>query len=127
MMSYSRQSSTASYCKPLGLPNNAIMASMLFRRHHNIDKRAVEAKIKAKEEENSKLDSNRGDIPQSIHAFDETSCVSSFSDDTAMLDAWKKPSRDLLDHFHAQRKNQLEMKSQLREQQAKASTALFEA
>lgn len=119
--------SSGSYSKPLGLPNNAIVASMLFRRHHNIDTEEVDAKIKAREQE-YQVDRSRGDIPQSINAnADMYSCVSSFSEDTAaQLDAWRKPTRDLLDHFAQSRRTNFDFKKHLKEQRANA-TALFEA
>lgn len=124
--SVSKQS-TASYGKPLGLPNNAIAASMLFRTHHNVDTRAVEAKIRAKEEENSKIESIRGDVPQSIQAFEDTySSVSSFSEDTARLEAWKKPSRDLVDYFATSRRTDWDARKYVMDQQKKA-TGLCEA
>jgi len=86
--------------KPLGLPNNAIMASMLFQRHHNIDTRVVDEKLKAKEAEYSQFDKKRGDIPASILANEDTfTCVSSFSEDTRLQERWTKPTRDLLQHF----------------------------
>eukprot|EP00934_Nitzschia_sp_Nitz4_P006772 Nitzschia sp. Nitz4//scaffold117_size69655//28549//31365//NITZ4_006024-RA/size69655-processed-gene-0.40-mRNA-1//-1//CDS//3329533651//6762//frame0 len=118
--------STTSYNKPMGLPNNAIMASMLFRRHHNVDTRAVEAKIKAKEEEYTP-EGHRGDIPRAVHAFDDNySVVSSFSEDTTRLDMWKKPTKDLLEHFSRARQTESDFKRQLNERRANA-TALYEA
>ncbi|KAL3935955.1 MAG: hypothetical protein SGBAC_008624 [Bacillariaceae sp.] len=94
-----RSSHAGSVAKPMGLPSNAIMASMLFQRHHTIDTRAVDEKLKTKREESSKLEANRGDVPRAIQAQDDTySCVSSFSEDTS-VGPWKKPTRDLLNHF----------------------------
>ena len=91
--------------KASGLPNNAIVASMLFRTQHNVDTNVVDAKLKAKEDEDKKLANNRGDVPRSIHAVDGVSCVSSFSEDTAALqEQWRKPTRDLLEHFARSRK-----------------------
>lgn len=91
--------SSVSFTKPLGVPNNAIMASMLFRRHYSNDAHVVEEKLKAKEQE-YKPDRSRGDIPRCIQALDGVSCVSSFSEDTAaQIAAWRKPTRDLLEHF----------------------------
>lgn len=120
----SKQSSSGSYEKPQGLPNNAIMASMLFRTHHNVDTHAVEAKIKAQEEENSRIESARGDVPEAIQAFEDTySCVSSFSEDTSV---WKKPSKDLVDYFATSRRTDWNAGKYLREQRKKA-TELFEA
>lgn len=119
-----KQDSVRSPVKPLGLPNNAIMASMLFRTAHNIDTKAVEAKIKAKEEEHSKIQSNRGDVPESVHAYDDTySCVSSFSEDTGMMmeQNWRKRSNNLLDYFATS------SRPPIAPQRAKVSPALFEA
>jgi hypothetical protein len=124
--SVGKQSSTASLGKPLGLPSNAIVASMLFRRHHNVDTKVVEAKIKAKEEEDSKQEIKRGDIPKAIQAYDEYSCVSSFSEDTGIHEKWRKPSKDLLDYFATSRRTDFDAKKYLREQREKA-TVLFEA
>jgi hypothetical protein len=118
--------SSASFTKPLGLPNNAIMASMLFRRHHNIDTQAVEAKLKAKEQE-YRTDRSRGDIPQTVQAVDGISCVSEFSEDTAaQIEAWRKPTRDLLEHFSRSRRTEFDYKKHLKEQRTDA-TELFEA
>ena len=118
--------SESSFVKPLGLPNNAIMASMLFRRHHNIDTDVVDAKLKEHEKAH-KVDRSRGDIPQSVQAIDGVSCISSFSEDTAAkLDMWTKPTRDLLDHFSRSRRTNTDFKSRLREQRAQA-TELYEA
>ena len=73
---------------------------MLFRTAHNIDAHAVEAKIKAKEIENSRVACNRGDIPEAVHAYEDGySMVSSFSDDTAFIEPWRKRSNNLLDYF----------------------------
>lgn len=118
--------SSASFTKPFGLPNNAIMASMLFRRHHNIDTQIVDAKLKAREQE-YKTDRKRGDIPQTVQAVDGYSSVSSFSEDTAaQIDAWRKPTRDLLEHFARSRKVEYDAKKRIEEQRDQA-TALFEA
>mmetsp|Transcript_5232 Transcript_5232/g.14110 ORF Transcript_5232/g.14110 Transcript_5232/m.14110 type:complete len:115 (-) Transcript_5232:514-858(-) len=81
------------------------MASMLFRMNHNVDTKAVEAKLKEKEAEGKTL----GDVPTSINASSEDcfSCVSAFSEETygsTLLDAWKKPSNNLLDHFATMKK-----------------------
>jgi hypothetical protein len=116
-----KQDSVRSPVKPLGLPNNAIMASMLFRTAHNIDSKTVEAKIKAKEEEHSKIQSSRGDFPESVHAYDDTySCVSSFSEDTGMVEQnWRKRSNNLLDYFATSSRPPIAP--------AKISPALFEA
>jgi hypothetical protein len=117
-----KQDSVRSPMKPLGLPNNAIMASMLFRNAHNIDTKAVEAKIKAKDEEHSKIQSSRGDFPESVHAYDDTySCVSSFSEDTGMMEQnWRKRSNNLLDYFATSSRPPIAPP-------AKISPALFEA
>jgi hypothetical protein len=99
-----KESSSGSYAKPTGLPNNAIMASMLFRTRHNIDSDVVDAKLKAKELENYRQSTGRGDVPTSIHADpDAYSCVSSFSEDTNI---WRKRSNDLLEYFSASRNGQ---------------------
>lgn len=117
---------SVSFTKPLGVPNNAIMASMLFRRHHNIDTQIVEETLKAKELEYKK-DKCRGDIPQSIQAMDGVSCVSSFSEDTAaQIAVWRKPTRDLLEHFSRSRKTEHDFKMHIQNQRAQA-TELFEA
>jgi hypothetical protein len=129
--SYGNVSATESYTKPLGLPSNAIMASMLFRTHYNIDQQDVDEKIKAKEEENTKdKKTRRGDIPDSVHAdYDYMTNVSSFSEDApaALHEAWKKPSRDLLDYFTKSRSMQVDTRERLEKQRAKAKAALFEA
>jgi len=127
--SFGNVSASGSYTKPLGLPSNAIMASMLFRTHYNIDQQDVENKIKAKEEEYSKDQKNRrGDIPDNVHAdYDYMSNVSSFSEETTTFhDAWRKPSRDLLDYFSRARTMEVDTKKRLEAQRAKAKT-LFEA
>lgn len=99
---------------------------MLFRRHHNIDTQVVEAKLKAKEQE-YKTDRSRGDIPQSVQAVDGISCVSSFSEDTAaQIEAWRKPTKDLLEHFSRSRRTEFDYKKHLKEQRTDA-TELFEA
>ncbi|KAL3915130.1 MAG: hypothetical protein SGILL_005792 [Bacillariaceae sp.] len=116
--------------KPLGLPSNAIMASMLFRTHYNIDQQDVEKKIKAKEAENSKNKKSRqGDIPDSVSAdCDYMTNVSSFSEETTLLqEAWRKPSRDLLDYFSKARSMPGDTRERLERQRSKAKAALFEA
>lgn len=133
--SLGKVSISASYTKPLALPSNAIMASMLFRTHYDNDKTAVEKKIKAKEEENVRhKSSRRGDIPNSVHAdYDYMTTVSSFSDGTATFqEAWKKPSRDLLDYFSKARTLDMESEKYLQSQQANRinsakGASLFEA
>jgi hypothetical protein len=123
----SKTSSSGSFGKATGLPNNAIVASMLFRTHHNIDTSAVEARIKAREEEENKMNSNRGDFPHAIHAMEAVSCVSSFSEDTgALQEAWRKPTSDLLDYFAASRRTDFDAKKYLK-QQRQNTAALFEA
>jgi hypothetical protein len=127
--SESRRSASGSYTKPLGLPSNAIMASMLFRTHYNIDQQDVENKLKAREEEYSKdQKSRKGDIPDAVTADnDYMSHVSSFSDETMTFqDAWRKPSRDLLDYFSKARTMEVDTKKRFERQQVKAK-ALFEA
>jgi hypothetical protein len=131
----SRRSSIAggSYTKPLALPSNAIMASMLFQKHYNIDQTDVENKLKAKEEEYSKNQKSRnGDIPDSVHAdHDYLTTVSSFSDatPTTFSDAWKKPSRDLLHYFSSARTLDMDSKAYLAKSQTRPTShsALFEA
>jgi hypothetical protein len=106
--------------KPImGLPNNAIAASMLFRTSYNIDKEEVDAKLKAKAEENSSFrrGPRQGNVPHSIAANDTVSVVSSFSDETAMLDPWRKRSQTLLNYIHANNKPSL----------AKPEESLYEA
>jgi hypothetical protein len=116
----------AAIVKPLGIPNNAIMASMLFRRHHDIDAEVVEAKLR-EHEQAYKTDRNRGDIPRSVQALDGFSNVSSFSDDTGVkLDMWLRPTQDLLNHFSRSRRANTDFTSRLREQRVQA-TELFEA
>jgi hypothetical protein len=125
----SRRSASGSYTKPLGLPSNAIMASMLFRTHYNIDQQEVEDKLKKKEEEHSKDQKLRKvDIPEAVHAdYDHMSHVSSFSEETTNFqDAWRKPSRDLLDYFSKARTMEVDTKKRFDLQRAKAK-ALFEA
>ncbi|KAG7337647.1 hypothetical protein IV203_030972 [Nitzschia inconspicua] len=119
-----------SFTKPLGLPSNAIMASMLFRTHYNIDQQDVEEKIKAKEEENSKnKKARRGDIPDAVHAdHDYMTNVSSFSEETSHFqETWRKPSRDLLDYFSHARTMHMDTRERLERQKAKAKAMLFEA
>jgi hypothetical protein len=119
-----------SFTKPLGFPSNAIMASMLFRTHYNIDQQDVEKKIKAKEEENTKnKKARRDDIPDAIHAdYDYMTNVSSFSEETFHFqETWRKPSRDLLDYFSKDRKMRVDTGERLERQRAKAKAALFEA
>lgn len=124
--SVGRSSHGGSNSKPMGLPSNAIMASMLFQRHHKIDTRVVEAKLKARREESSKQDANRGDVPRAIQAQEDTySCISSFSEDTS-VGPWRKPTRDLLDHFTNSHSTEHDAGRFRREQLAKAPT-LFEA
>jgi hypothetical protein len=119
-----------SFTKPLGLPSNAIMASMLFRTHYGVDQQDVEKKIKAKEEENTKYKkARRDDIPDAVHAdYDYMTNISSFSDETCHFqETWRKPSRDLLDYFSKDRKMQVDTGERLERQRAKAKAALFEA
>lgn len=124
--SVSKTSSVGSVAKPMGLPSNAIVASMLFQRHHNVDTRAVEKKLKVKREENSKIEAIRGDVPRAIQAQDDMySCISSFSDDTG-IEPWKKPTRDLLHHFANSRRTEFDTGRYRREQRAQ-TTPLFEA
>ncbi|VEU34538.1 unnamed protein product [Pseudo-nitzschia multistriata] len=106
----SRSSAGAgSYAKPLALPSNAIVASMLFRTHYDIDQNDVEEKINKFEEENSKQREIRhlhGDIPDDVHADTENmTTVSSFSDATSAYfqESWRRPSRDLVNHLSSAR------------------------
>eukprot|EP00980_Cylindrotheca_fusiformis_P014805 scaffold4026_cov117-Cylindrotheca_fusiformis.AAC.40 len=124
--SVGKSSSVGSVAKPSGLPSNAIVASMLFQRHHSVDTRAVEAKLRAKREENTKMEAIRGDVPRAIQAQDDMySCISSFSDDTG-IEPWKKPTRDLLQHFANSRRTEFDTGRYRREQRAQVET-LFEA
>jgi hypothetical protein len=131
--SVGKVSASGSYTKPLALPSNAIMASMLFRAHYDSDKTTVEKKIKAKEEEHVKYQkSRRGDIPDAVLAdHDYMTTISSFSDGTmGFQEAWKKPSRDLLDYFSKARALDMESKRYLQSHQVhnvKNATPLFEA
>ena len=136
--SESRSSVSGSYTKPLALPSNAIMASMLFRTHYDVDKDDVEEKLKAHEEENSRQKESRhrrGKIPDNVAAdHDYMSTVSSFSDGTSayMQETWRKPSRDLLNYFSSARTLDMNYPStkrsqQIRRPQAKQSEGLFEA
>ena len=85
------------------------MASMLFRTHHAMDTSAVDAKLKERELEYSKIKRNLGDVPHAIHADDAISCVSSFSHDTtAVAETWRKPTKDLLAHFSKARQNNMD-------------------
>ena len=71
---------------------------------------------------------DRGDIPQTVVGnVDAVSMVSSFSEDTQLMDIWKKPTSDLLGRFsQARKRTDVDFKARLQEQRAKA-TALFEA
>mmetsp|Transcript_25978 Transcript_25978/g.71275 ORF Transcript_25978/g.71275 Transcript_25978/m.71275 type:complete len:826 (+) Transcript_25978:155-2632(+) len=136
------RSSAGSYTKPLALPSNAIVGSMLFRAHHDIDQHDVEEKLNKFDEENSKEKEVRhlcGDIPDSVHAdTDHMTTVSSFSDATSayLYDSWRKPSRDLVAHlssaraldtmdYHGARRVAVREPSQTEYQQS--SSGLFEA
>jgi hypothetical protein len=99
-------SDTGSYKKPLALPSNAIVASMLFRTHYDINKDDVDEKLKAHAEERKETCNYRSDIPDAVTTdHDYMTTVSSFSDGTSayMHDTWKKPSRDLLNYFSSAR------------------------
>mmetsp|Transcript_21940 Transcript_21940/g.52213 ORF Transcript_21940/g.52213 Transcript_21940/m.52213 type:complete len:894 (+) Transcript_21940:80-2761(+) len=97
--------------KPLGMPSNAIVASMLFQtQQYDIDKNDVQEKIDALERENckhKKIRTSQGGIPDAVHTDDDyMTTVSSFSDGTSAYlqdSAWRKPSRDLLNHFTSAR------------------------
>lgn len=131
--SVGKGSTSGSYAKPLALPSNAIMASMLFRTHYDNDKTTVERKIKAKEEEHVKYQkSRRGDIPDAVLADnnDYMTTISSFSDGTTTFqEAWRKPSRDLLDYFSKARALDMESKKYLQSHQVHSvkNAPLFEA
>lgn len=94
-----------SYKKPLALPSNAIMASMLFRTHYDIDKNDVDEKLRVHEEEQIETRYSRGDIPDAVTAdHDYITTISSFSEGTcALQDTWRKPSRDLLNNLSSAR------------------------
>lgn len=97
--------------KPLALPSNAIMASMLFQtQQYEVDQNDVQQKIKAIEEENTRhrrIRHSQGGIPDSVNTDDDyMTTVSSFSDATSAYmqqESWRKPSRDLLNHFTSAR------------------------
>lgn len=96
--------------KPMGLPSNAIMASMLFQtQQYDIDQNDVAAKIDAIERENSrhrKVRTSQGGIPDAVNTDDDyMTTVSSFSDATSayLQEAWRKPSTDLMNHFTSAR------------------------
>ncbi len=91
-----------------------------------MDTRDVEAKMKAKEEEDSKQEIKRGDIPKASQAYEEYSCVSYFSEDTGIHEKWRRPAKDMLDYFATSRRTDFDAKKYLREQREKA-TVLFEA
>jgi len=100
------RASAGSRTKPLALPNNAIMASMLFQTQYDIDQNDVEEKITAFEQEQSRQKKTRlsqGGIPDAVDANDDyMTTVSSFSEGTSayLQESWRKPSRDLLNHFN---------------------------
>ena len=96
--------------KPMGLPSNAIMASMLFQtQQYDIDQNDVAAKINAIERENSrhkKVRTSQGGIPDAVNTDDDyMTTVSSFSDATSayLQESWRKPSNDLMNHFTSAR------------------------
>ena len=99
-----------SMSKPLGLPSNAIMASMLFQtKQYGIDQNDVAAKINAIEKENSrqrKVRHSQGGIPDAVNTDDDyMTTVSSFSDTTSayMQEAWKKSSSDFMNNYTSAR------------------------
>ena len=101
--------SAGSRMKPLALPSNAIMASMLFQTQHDIDQNDVQEKINAFEQENSrqrKIRNSQGGIPDAVNMDDDyMTTISSFSEGTSayLQENWRKPSRDLLNHFTSAR------------------------
>jgi hypothetical protein len=105
----SRASGAGSRSKPLGMPSNAIVASMLFQTQYDIDQNDVENKINAFEQENSRqrrIRTSQGGIPDAVSMDDDyMTTVSSFSEATSayMQESWRKPSRDLLNHFTSAR------------------------
>jgi len=105
----SRASGAGSRSKPLGMPSNAIVASMLFQTQYDIDQNDVENKINAFDQENSRqrrIRTSQGGIPDAVSMDDDhMTTVSSFSDATSayMQESWRKPSRDLLNHFTSAR------------------------
>jgi len=109
--------STGSRVKPLAMPSNAIMASMLFQTQHDIDQNDVEEKINAYEQENSrqsKIRDSQGGIPDAVNTDDDyMTTVSSFSECTSayLQETWRKPSRDLLNHFTSARALDMEYRS----------------
>ena len=82
---------------------------MLFRTHYEVDQNDVEEKLNAREEENSRQKESRqrqGDIPGAVNADEDyMTTVSSFSEGTSayLQETWRKPSRDLLNHFTSAR------------------------
>jgi hypothetical protein len=122
-------SACESYRKPLALPSNAILASMLFRTHYDVDQTAVEKKIKDKEEEQVRHQRSRvGGIPDSVLAADQDymTTISSFSDGTHQ-EAWRKPSRDLLDYFSKARTLDVASKAYLQSQKQSSSIGIHSA
>ena len=106
----SRGASAAGSSKPLGMPSNAIVASMLFQtQQYDIDKNDVQAKINALEKQNSqykKVRTSQGGIPDAVHMDDDyMTTISSFSEGTSayLQETWRQPSRDLLNHFTSAR------------------------
>jgi hypothetical protein len=106
----SRSSASGSRTKPLAMPSNAIVASMLFQTQYDIDQNDVENKINAFEQENSRqrrVRTSQGGIPDAVNTDEDyMTTVSSFSEGTSAYlqqDTWRKPSRDLLNHFTSAR------------------------
>jgi hypothetical protein len=130
------RTSLGSRSKPMGLPNNAIVASMLFQtRQHGIDQNDVQKKIRAFEKENSrerKVRTSQGGIPDSVNTDDDyMTTISSFSDATSAYmqqESWRKPSRDLLNHFTSARALDMEYRRMpVRIPQIEQKQHLFEA
>ena len=82
---------------------------MLFQTQHDIDQNDVQEKINAFEQENSrqrKIRNSQGGIPDAVNMDDDyMTTISSFSEGTSayLQENWRKPSRDLLNHFTSAR------------------------
>lgn len=105
-----RTSAASGISKPLGMPSNAIVASMLFQtQQYDIDKNDVQEKINALEKQNfqyKKVRTSQGGIPDAVNTDDDyMTTISSFSEGTSayLQDTWRQPSRDLLNHFASAR------------------------
>mmetsp|Transcript_24392 Transcript_24392/g.51901 ORF Transcript_24392/g.51901 Transcript_24392/m.51901 type:complete len:433 (-) Transcript_24392:139-1437(-) len=132
--SVGKSSMASSRTKPLTLPSNAIMGSMLFQTQHDIDQSDVEQKINAFDRENSRqkdIRHSRGGIPDAVTADDDyMTTVSSFSESTSayLQEPWRKPSRDLLNHFTSARTLDMDYRQRpIRTSRMEESQGLFEA